>query len=60
MQNMLEDEAEGKKVTLIYNKMVKDINVDIDYNADVCVPDLQINIGNVCNLKCRTCSPMLI
>ena len=55
-----EDEANGKQSKrLMYNRMIKDINMDIDYNADVCVPrDLQINIGNVCNLKCRTCSPV--
>ena len=30
--------------------MAERINMDIDYDAEVCVPrDLQINIGNVCN-----------
>ena len=55
-----EDEANGKQSKrLIYNKMAERINMDIDYDAEVCVPrDLQINIGNVCNLKCRTCSPV--
>ena len=55
-----DDEANGKESKrLIYNKMVEHVNMEIDYDAEVCIPrDLQINIGNVCNLKCRTCSPV--
>ena len=54
------DEANGKESKrLIYNKMAEHTNMVIDYDSDKCVPkDLQINIGNVCNLKCRTCSPV--
>ncbi len=54
------DEDNGKESKrLTYNKMAEHLGINIDYNSDVCVPkDLQINIGNVCNLKCRTCSPV--
>ena len=53
------DERNGKQSKrLIYNDIFKTFNINVDYNSLHVIPkDLQINIGNVCNLKCRTCGP---
>lgn len=59
-QTCWEDEDNGKESKrLLYNKMIKDFGFKINNAIDNCKPrDIQINIGNTCNLKCRTCSPV--
>lgn len=43
----------------IYNNIFKEFNIEVDYqNPEIIPKDLQLNIGNICNLKCRTCGPM--
>lgn len=52
------DERNGKESKrMFYNALSESLGFTPDYDSDIAVPvDLQINIGNVCNLKCRTCS----
>lgn len=55
-----EDESKGKESKRqIYNNVFlnwEQMNVDWDSEPKNPV-DLQLSIGNVCNLKCRTCAP---
>ena len=58
-----EDERNGKESKrLIYNKIMgfDFLKIDeIDYEKEPEYPvDLQIALGSVCNLKCRTCNPV--
>lgn len=59
-QTCWSDEDNGKESKrLLYNKLIKEWNFKINNAVDNCSPrDIQINIGNTCNLKCRTCSPI--
>lgn len=55
-----EDESKGKESKRqIYNNVLlnwEEMSVDLDSEPKHPL-DLQLSIGNVCNLKCRTCSP---
>lgn len=53
------DEANGKVSKRMYEmKHVEMMHDPVDYTVEPKVfRDIQLGVGNICNLKCRTCSP---
>lgn len=53
------DEKNGKASKRIYETQLSSwLHGPIDYDKEPTVfKDIQLGVGNICNLKCRTCSP---
>ena len=53
------DENNGKNSKRMYeNTLAEKLHGKIDYDSEpTFLKDIQLGVGNICNLKCRTCSP---